>query len=83
MTIKAVYVISTSDLNESGDWKMNKVSSIWTGIDSQSIYKLELNKRLRKWGESITLVLTYIEFFLIYELVHNARALGAHCPSSD
>lgn len=41
MTIKAVYVISTSDLNESGDWEMNKVSSIWTGIDiryKQTIY---------------------------------------------
>jgi len=41
MMIKAAYVISPDDLNESGGWGINKISAIWTGIDiryKQTIY---------------------------------------------
>jgi hypothetical protein len=47
MTIKAAYVISPDDFNESGGWgmKMDKMSAIWTGIDrryKQTIYLYSL-----------------------------------------
>tara|TARA_R110002049_G_scaffold29552_12_gene100429 strand:- start:737 stop:1090 length:354 start_codon:yes stop_codon:yes gene_type:complete len=47
MTIKAAYVISADDFNESGDWgmTMDKMSAIWTGIDrryKQTIYLYSL-----------------------------------------
>ncbi len=35
MTIKAVYIVLTHNLAGSDDWEMNKVSTIWTAMDSR------------------------------------------------
>ena len=72
MTIKAVYIISTNNLNSTDDWAMNKVSAIWTAMDSR--YKQAIYLYSQAVGDSGYIALDSL-VGLEVEHVINARKL--------